>query len=91
MRLCAAIPGGYPCQAHEPAGPAEKERAYDGLLDALTVFSREVRERLFATAVTDNAALAALGTYVVECFQPAAPRSSGGSKPPGGGSRQETR
>ncbi len=91
MRMCAAIPGGYPCQAHEPAGPAEKERAYDGLLDALTALSREVRERLFATAVTDDAALAALGTYVVEWLQPAASHPSDGAKPPGGGSRRETR
>jgi hypothetical protein len=66
MRLCAAVPGGFPCQAHEPVGPAERERAYLGLLSDLTAFSRDVRERLLATAATGDTALAALGAFAVE-------------------------
>jgi hypothetical protein len=74
MRLCAAVPGGFPCQAHEPVGSAERDRAYEGLLSALTAFSREVRERLLATAATGDAALAALGAYAVERLKALAER-----------------
>jgi len=66
LRLCGAVPGGYPCQNHEPAGVEERRRAYDTLLSMVVEMSRQVRERMLTSTVRENPLLGALASYVRE-------------------------
>jgi len=91
MRLCAAVPGGYPGQGHEPVGRSERERGYEGLLSLLTALSREVRERFLATAETGDASLAALGAYVLERLKAPQARKPGGGRGPATPGGRESR
>ncbi len=80
LRLCGAVPGGYPCQNHEPAGVEERARAYDTLLSMVVELSRQVRERMLSSTVRENPILGALASYVRE-------RAGTGSTDDQGGSR----
>jgi hypothetical protein len=66
LRLCGAVPGGYPCQNHEPAGVEERGRAYDTLLSMVVELGRQVRERMLSSTVRENPILGALASYVRE-------------------------
>lgn len=66
MRLCGAVPAGYPCQHHEPTDRENRERVYEMLLSIVTELSRETRERLLGTGTVDHEILGALGDYALE-------------------------
>jgi len=70
MRLCGAIPAGYPGQDHEPAGLEERGRAYDTLLSMVVEMGRQAREGMLGSAPAagggEDEILGALGAYARE-------------------------
>jgi hypothetical protein len=84
MRLCGAVPAGYPCQDHEPAGVEERARAYDTLLSMVVELGRQAREGMLGAAAgrPEDEILTALSAYARERSARGRTRTSSGAAVP---------
>lgn len=84
MRLCGALPGGYPGQGHQPATESERRGAFIGLLETTTSLGREVRESWLAAIRSGmgDPVLDALGSYLAQRLGSGAGAADGGERKP---------